>query len=311
MFGGDEARHTAYVQAKTALANGEAVEVVIRSNDPQFLGLPWELLKAPDESEPLSVAVGSFDRSLLLQEPARPFPAMDREFRVLMVIARPEGTGDVPFQAVARPLFRHLERHHGPVKIEVLRPPSFAAFRQMLLKAKQEGRPYHAVHFDGHGAFGVLAPRNGKHRSELLPWPEGVLLFEQEAGGADEVKAADFAAGLEGRRRASGDPQCLPVRGRSMLAAGTAGPEAGIATKLLQEGAASVIAMSHSVYVVAAAAFMGAFYEQLLAGQQRVGGGQYRPQGAAGAESTASGPASRARCGCRTGWCRCITAALA
>ncbi len=42
VFGGDEARHTAYVQAKTALANGEAVEVVIRSNDPQFLGLPWE-----------------------------------------------------------------------------------------------------------------------------------------------------------------------------------------------------------------------------------------------------------------------------
>ena len=39
-----------------------------------------------------------------------------------------------------------------------------------------------------------------------------------------------------------------------------------MATRLLQEGAASVVAMGYSVYAVAAAEFMAAFYEALFAG---------------------------------------------
>ena len=46
-----------------------------------------------------------------------------------------------------------------------------------------------------------------------------------------------------------------------------AGPEASVATRVLLDGAASVVAMSHSVYVVAAAAFMAVFYGELLAGK--------------------------------------------
>jgi len=46
-----------------------------------------------------------------------------------------------------------------------------------------------------------------------------------------------------------------------------AGPEASVATRVLQDGAASVVAMSHSVYVTAAAAFMAVFYEALFAGK--------------------------------------------
>jgi hypothetical protein len=43
--------------------------------------------------------------------------------------------------------------------------------------------------------------------------------------------------------------------------------EATVATRLLHDGAASVVAMSYSVYAVAAAEFMAAFYEALFTGQ--------------------------------------------
>jgi CHAT domain len=42
--------------------------------------------------------------------------------------------------------------------------------------------------------------------------------------------------------------------------------EASVATSLLEAGAASVVAMAYSVYAVAAAEFMAAFYERLFAG---------------------------------------------
>ena len=43
--------------------------------------------------------------------------------------------------------------------------------------------------------------------------------------------------------------------------------EAAVATQLLEGGAASVVAMGYSVYAVAAAEFMTAFYEALFSGK--------------------------------------------
>ena len=46
-----------------------------------------------------------------------------------------------------------------------------------------------------------------------------------------------------------------------------AGMQAAVATRLLDGGAASVVAMAYSVYAVAAAEFMAEFYEALFAGR--------------------------------------------
>ena len=154
IFSGNPERGKAYLRAQLAAEGGEAVEVAIRSNDPRFLALPWELMKAPGEREPFSLRAGSFDRSLLVTEAARQFASTAEGFRVLMVIARPRGLDDVPFQAVARPLFQHLERTKSAVQIEVLRRPSFEEFQKTPQGGESGRQPYHAVHFDGHGAFG-------------------------------------------------------------------------------------------------------------------------------------------------------------
>ena len=46
--------------------------------------------------------------------------------------------------------------------------------------------------------------------------------------------------------------------------------EASVATALLKSGCAAVVAMAYSVYAVAAAEFMAAFYESLFAGDSAV-----------------------------------------
>ncbi len=262
VFGGGAERGEAYLRARLAAEGGEAVEVAIRSNDPRFLALPWELMKAPGERDPFSLRVGAFDRSLLNDDPGRQFASAADGFRVLMVIARPKGINDAPFQAVARPLFKHLETTESAVQIDVLRPPTFDEFQQRLTTTKEAGTPYHAVHFDGHGVFGEMKPGAG---------PQGYVVFEGKPDWRGQippkyVSAGEFSAALT----AGGVPLVILnacQSGKIETPDQAVGPEAGVATRVLQDGAASVVAMSHSVYVNAAAAFMAVFYEALFAGK--------------------------------------------
>jgi tetratricopeptide (TPR) repeat protein len=87
-----------------------------------------------------------------------------------------------------------------------------------------------------------------------------VLVFEKPGGGADRVPAGTVAEVL-------GEAQ-VPVVVLNACQSGAVGKEleAAVATRLLQQGAASVVAMAYSVYAVAAAEFMTAFYERLFAG---------------------------------------------
>ena len=89
---------------------------------------------------------------------------------------------------------------------------------------------------------------------------EGVLAFEQPGGGSDHVAASKVAAALaEGK---------VPVVVLNACQSGAVGKdlEASVATALLKAGCAAVVAMGDSVYAVAAAEFMAAFYESLFTG---------------------------------------------
>src|SRR5688572_1346510 len=86
-------------------------------------------------------------------------------------------------------------------------------------------------------------------------------MFEKPTGGADYVSAEKVAQVL-GQAH-------VPVVVLNACQSGAVGKqlEAAVATRLLQGGARSVIAMAYSVYAVAAAEFMTAFYETLFIGQ--------------------------------------------
>jgi len=233
---------------------------VLRSSSPAFLSLPWELLQDPQRPTPLTLELSAIDRTLVAAGAAAAVPPGEM-LRVLMVIARPAGLKDVGYQMIARPLVERLAAVRGEVELEVLRPPTLEALTSRLQAAAAEGRPYHILHFDGHGTFGQAAEGgDGPYRFDSGAGRRGYLAFEAEGGGDDLVPAEEFALTINQARV----PLVVLNACRSGMV-GEAAVEAAVATRLLEGGTASVVAMGYSVYAVAAAEFMAAFYEALFA----------------------------------------------
>ena len=256
MFGAGPARD-AYQRARD-----RGLEVVFRSAEPGLLGLPWELMR--DGSGPVALGAGGISRSLPVAGGAGTLEVPGGRLRVLMVIARPAGTRDVGYQMVARPLLERLDAVRGEVALTVLRPPTFDALAETVRQAAEAGEPFHVVHFDGHGVMPGRPAGGGAvtgGRPSMMSGPgEGLLAFEQPGGGSDHVTASKVAAVLAQGR--------VPVVVLNACQSGAVGKEleASVATALLKAGCAAVVAMAYSVYAVAAAEFMAAFYESLFAG---------------------------------------------
>jgi tetratricopeptide (TPR) repeat protein len=87
-------------------------------------------------------------------------PQPGSPIRILLVICRPSAAGDVPFRSVASRLVKSLtEEARAVYQLDVLRPATFDRLIEVLQRAYDDQRPYHAVHFDGHGAFLDLGRR--------------------------------------------------------------------------------------------------------------------------------------------------------
>jgi tetratricopeptide (TPR) repeat protein len=256
VFGAGPARD-AYVRMR---ARGRPLEILFRSASPGMLGLPWELMRDPDRPAPLALEGVAVSRSLPTEGLGDAFPVGGERLRVLMVISRPRGTADVGYQMIARPLLRRLAAVRGDVDLVVLRPPTLDALIQALRRARESGEPFQLVHFDGHGELaGRDAGTDSGGPLHYAAGEAGVLVFEKPGGGADPVPAGVVASALAEAE--------VPVVVLNACQSGAVGKEleAAVATRLLQQGAASVVAMAYSVYAVAAAEFMTAFYERLFA----------------------------------------------
>jgi tetratricopeptide (TPR) repeat protein len=244
-------------------ARQRPAEVVIRSASPTLLGLPWELMRDPDRQAPLVLDLAGLSRSLPVGN-LETLPVPGGRLRVLMVISRPAGMADVGYRVVSRPLLERLEAVRGEVELVVLRPPTLDALREALAAAVAAGEPFHVVHFDGHGMLPGRevgrADSGGRSVTLSGPGEEGMLEFENPWGGRDDIPASKVAAVLR-------DGQ-VPVVVLNACQSGAVGKdlEAAVATRLLGDGCAAVVAMAYSVYAVAAAEFMAVFYERLFAG---------------------------------------------
>ena len=257
VFGSGSARD-AYMRTR---ARGSAAHVVFRSESPRLLGLPWELMSDPERRTPLALDLAGLDRSLPGAELLDTFRAAGERLRVLMVISRPAGAEDVGYRMIARRLLERLDAVRGQVDLVVLRPPTLDSLQEALGVAVAAGEPFQVVHFDGHGVLvGREVAGSGAPPRFGRPAPVGVLTFEKLGGGPDYVPASRVAEVLKAAQ--------VPVVVLNACQSGAVGKEfeAAVATRLLQEGAASVVAMAYDVYAVAAAEFMTAFYDRLFAG---------------------------------------------
>ncbi|MFD5030005.1 tetratricopeptide repeat protein [Streptomyces sp. NPDC058405] len=258
LFGSGQARD-AYVKVRARAIRPGSMEIVLRSSEPARLGLPWELLCDPHLPTPLALDGVGLSRSLPTGEPNKPFEVAGERLRVLMVISRPAGANDVGYRMIARPLLRRLEAVRGRVEVEVLRPPTLEALVARLRAAREDGIPFQIVHFDGHGVL-TGGPAELSQSSGSVG-REGALIFEKDGGGTHLVTAAQIARVLAEAE--------VPVAVLNACQSGAMGKqlEAAVATRLLSNGVSAVVAMAYSVYAVAAAEFMTAFYEQLFAGE--------------------------------------------
>jgi tetratricopeptide (TPR) repeat protein len=196
--------------------------------------------------------------------------------RILLVSPRPEDerTAYIDHRLSARPLLDAIDSLGDLVKLTVLAPPTFPALEEALRQAFERGEPFDAVHFDGHGVF------NREHGLGALCFedPNDTNKLEQRAS---ELIDADKLASVMRDYRIP-----LVFLEACQTATQKKDPTASVAARLLDEGVASIVAMSHSVLIETAHRFVRAFYAELaqgrsmgaamLAGQRALHGDSWR-----------------------------------
>ena len=137
-----------------AQAQLSGVRLEVDTDPAEAPGLPWELLRDPGTGTTLALGAGTFIRTHRQTAGQVNLPeAAGDQLRVLLVICRPGGAGDVPFRSVASRLVRGGADRMEGLHLDVLRPATFARLAEVLHQAADAGRPYHVVHFDGHGTY--------------------------------------------------------------------------------------------------------------------------------------------------------------
>ncbi len=182
-------------------------------SDPEGWALPWEILcdpnrgwLAPQVHSFVRVPVTARDPWELLWEADRPMPPGE-PLRILYVVGRPAGSLEIPFHSVARSLLYAARDLNDRVRIDFLRPPTFERLAKVLGEAAEEGRPYLALHFDGHGVFtdspqdfaGEVDPAFVQQGDQLTRrvWnrrrggARGYLVFEDLEEGAETRRLVD------------------------------------------------------------------------------------------------------------------------
>ena len=279
------------------------VRVEVDADPGEGPGLAWELLRDPGSDQPVALGAGAFVRTHLpvAGRLELPEPSEDR-LRVLLVIARPGGRDDVPFRSVASRMVRGGAEHMEGLDLDVLRPATFARLCQVLHTAHEAGRPYHVVHFDGHGTWLDLAdlgaePNDGVSVARpVREGQHGYLLFEEPASDENrrlvdgptlgrlltdtDVPVLVLNACRSAYSEALGQPAdtagSAPDNTRDGVAADSAlvgevhariRAYGSLAAEVAAAGVPGVVAMRYNVFVVTAAQFMADLYAHLFTGR--------------------------------------------
>lgn len=253
--------------------------------------LPWELMRDPQSDSPIALRVQAFVR--VQSNPNIgfvPVPAADNGLvRLLYVVCRPGGRNDVELRAVANRLLQDLGGDLARFDITALRPPTFEQLQKELTEAKAAGRPYHIVHFDGHGVYEDLS------QTTLADWlkainaltlggrqtgKHGYLLFEHPA--SDHKMRPVPGDELGKLLHDTGVPvlvlnACQSAMHQAGTEPDTTSPAADVhdevraigslAQAVIDQGIPAVLGMRYSVFVVTAAQYIGQLYAALAAGR--------------------------------------------
>jgi hypothetical protein len=227
----------------------QVTSVRIVSDDPEFLSIPWELMRPADaEGDPFP---RTCEFSRCLREHDVPSPDDLKRpvgpLRILLASPRPYGPRDVAPRTVKGPVLKAVVRSQGAVQIEILRPATLARLEAVLASETR----YDIVHFDGHGYF--------EEGTDSNP-PRFGVLFERDDGRPDPVSATAFAEALSGRHIP------LVVLNACRSAKTAAGGIGSVATELLRKGLPAVIAMTHNAHAGQVSKYSTSLYDAIADG---------------------------------------------
>jgi len=235
--------------------------------------LPWELLCDQDDHLVASERL-RLTRYITFGQATTPFPVADR-LEVLVVTARPEDAAPLNPNAERQAITNAFQRLEATsrVRVHLLSPPTLEA-----LVAAVNARPYHVVHFDGHGAFARRCPFCEQFQSADLPFCttpgcgarldeavlQGCLAFERSASSRQShlVSAQELGTVLSGRQIrlfVASACQSATVGGLSVFS--SVGP------RLILAGVPAVVAMQFSLPMDSSVDFAGQFYAALARGE--------------------------------------------
>jgi len=264
------------------------LRIEIKTGIAEAASIPWELMRDPQSDSAIPLRVKSFVR--VQSNPNLSFvrvpEAHEGRVRLLYVVCRPKGAHDVALRAVANRLLQDLGKDLARFEITALRPPTFEQLQKELEDAKEAGRPYHIVHFDGHGMYADLSEtplagwltqlssitlggkKSGKH---------GYLMFEHPASdekmrpvSGDElgkllhdngVPVLVLSACQSAMHKAAEEPEEADNVHEEVRAIGS------LAQAVIDQGIPAVLGMRYSVFVVTAAQYIGELYSSLAKGR--------------------------------------------
>jgi hypothetical protein len=265
-----------------------ATRIEITTGISEATTIPWELIHNPHTGTYLALSVASFVHTQRETQVTLAPTGEAEKVRILLVICRPQGGEDVPFRSVAGKLVTRLnDDARDAFDLDVLRPPTYEQLAETLRLAKERRRPYHIVHFDGHGVYaeekglaGIGKVLNNLTLKGGGPLgPRGFLAFEDPANKANSKFVDGFQLGA--LLKAEGVPvlvlnACQSAFAEALATPDQAKPEAAraeieaygsLAQAVVEAGAAGVVAMRYSVYVVTAAQFVAELYGALARGR--------------------------------------------
>lgn len=272
VFGDREARAKYSAALQEGLKN-LCVEII---GSPEFFHLlHWEALNDPNKG-PIALEVPLVRNTLtprVIEAKAQSSPTI----RLLIVTARPNGRSDVGYRTVSRPLVESLRQAAIPVKIDILRPGTYEALIKQLEDVRNlHGKGYyHIIHFDLHGTLATYQQMNDRmlagrcllqsryERPDCQPYEgrKAFLFFETaELGQADPAEAQEIAELLQ--------KHSIPIAILNACQSGkqTEDTESALGSRLLEAGVHTVVAMSYSVTIEAAALLMTELYRRLFNG---------------------------------------------
>lgn len=245
----------------------------------QLLSLPWELLHTGDSY--LSECLVSVRRRLLNFEKSKKVNIenndsidQDSTIRILLLSPRPGNLGYFDYLTTAESLISATESLGERVSVTILTPPTYRHFKKELRAAHKDNKPYHVLHFDGHGFYNEKINLGGlcfeKQTDIINHQVDGENYIYIGGRLSDDIYAKNKETNLAiNMKNNMADllrkyPIPLVFLGACKTAKTGTDPNSSMAISLLEAGVSSIIAMSHSVLVKAETIFVTQFYDSLL-----------------------------------------------